>query len=85
MDTFRVKSHLVNVGVPVLVVLGSGRCAVDSGEEGGFGQVHERWVQTKRLCYGRLDPPADGSKQVKNKNDNYEKIRPEQRRSWVEY
>lgn len=32
--------YLIYVWVPVLVVLGLGCRAVDSGEEGGLGEVH---------------------------------------------
>lgn len=50
--------YLINVWVPVLVVLGLGCCAVDSGEEGGLGEVHLSWVQAKRLSNNCLDSPT---------------------------
>lgn len=50
--------YLIYVGVPVLVMLGLGCCAVDSGEEGGLCEVHHSWVQTKRLSNNRLDSSA---------------------------
>lgn len=57
--------YLIYVWVPVLVVLGLGSCAVDSGEEGGLGEVHQSRVQTKRLSNNCLDSPthiSDGEK-----------------------
>lgn len=59
--------YLVYVWVPVLVVLGLGRGAVDSGEEGGLGEVHQSRVQTKRLSNNCLDSPtylSNGEKQT---------------------
>lgn len=52
-------SYLIDMRVPVLVVLGLGLCAVDPGEKGGFGEVHQSRVQTKRLGYNVLDSPAN--------------------------
>lgn len=59
--------YLINVRVPVLVVLGLGCRAVDPGEEGGLGEVHQSWVQTKRLSDNFLDSPthiSTGDKQT---------------------
>lgn len=52
-------SYLIDMRVPVLVVLGLGLCAVDPGEKGWFGEVHQSRVQTKRLGYNVLDFPAN--------------------------
>lgn len=50
--------YLIYVGVPVLVVLGLRYRAVDSGEEGGLGEVQQRRVQVERLGNHRLDSLA---------------------------
>jgi len=41
--------------VPVLIMSGFGRGAVDAREEGGLGQIHLFGVQTKRLGYHLLN------------------------------
>lgn len=48
--------YLIDVRVPVLVMLRLGCGAVDSGEEGGLGEVHQGSVQAKRLGNDGLDP-----------------------------
>jgi len=45
--------------VPVLIMSGFGRGAVDAREEGGLGEVHLFGVQTKRLSYRLLNSATD--------------------------
>ena len=61
--------YLIYVWMPVLVVLGLGYRAVDSGEEGGLGEVHQSRVQTKRLSNNCLDSPSDISEKQTNMSD----------------
>lgn len=59
-------------------MLGPGRCAVDPGEEGGLGEVHQGRVQVKRLSDDFLDSPAhisnretrDGTRQDEGKHSS---------------
>lgn len=51
--------YLIYVWVPVFIVLGLGCCAVDSGEEGGLGEVYHGWIQIKRLGNNCLDSLTD--------------------------
>lgn len=45
--------------VPVLIMSGFGRGAVDAREESGLGEVHLFGIQTKRLCYCLLNSATD--------------------------
>lgn len=53
--------YFIYMWVPVLIMLCLRCCAVDSGEEGGLGEVHQFQVQVKRVSNNCLDSPTDSS------------------------